>query len=110
MNKTALKIGERIKARRADLGISQRGLAEKADIFQSQISRYEKGEAEPTATVLMLLAQALETSADWLLGLSEIESFQTEGDLNSLERQALTLFRNNPPERQLAVIEILRLV
>lgn len=109
MNATAIKVGERIKARRTDLGISQRGLAEKAGIFQSQISRYEKGEAEPTATALLALAQALQTSADWLLGLSEVESFQKEEDLNALERQALTLFRVNSPERQRALIEILRL-
>lgn len=44
------------------------------------------------------------------IGLSEVESIQKEADLNALEQQALTLFRVNSPERQLAVIEILRLV
>lgn len=32
--------------------------------------KYEAGRREPSATVLMMMANALDVSADWLLGLS----------------------------------------
>lgn len=109
MNTLAAFFGTRLKTRRLKLGLSQTALATLAGIAQPQISRYENGEAEPNATAILALAQALQTSTDWLLGASEDETAIQMDDLNPMERQALTLFRVNSPERQRALIEILRL-
>ena len=48
-----------------DLGIKAGGVA------QTEISRYENGAYEPTLTRLRLLADALDVTADYLLGRSE---------------------------------------
>lgn len=109
MDSMATKIGERIKYRCTELGISQRLLAEKANIYQSQVSRYEQGEVEPTATALLALAQALHTSTDWLIGLVDEESTQKVGSLNPMEQQVLAFFRAKSPDRQPTILEILRL-
>lgn len=48
-----------ISQRRDALGISQRALAERADIQQSDICRYETGTSTPTLPSLYRLASAL---------------------------------------------------
>lgn len=62
-------VAERIRMRRAELGISQLALAFAVGTSPTQISRYERGENDPTGTVLIALSKALNTSADYLLGL-----------------------------------------
>lgn len=52
-------VREQLKARRGELGISQRALAERADIQQSDICRYETGTFTPTVGSLYKLASAL---------------------------------------------------
>lgn len=61
--------GLRIKERREALKMSQLALAYRISSTPTQIFRYEKGENDPTGRVLALLARALETSTDYLLGL-----------------------------------------
>ena len=62
-------IADRIKQRRNQLGISQLTLAYAINTSPTQISRYERGENDPTGMVLIALTKALNTSADYLLGL-----------------------------------------
>jgi len=99
---------QRVKSRREELGINQHGLAVMTEISQAQISRYEKGDSEPTATAIVALAQVLNTSTDWLLGVTAEHPQQTEG-LTELEARVLRFFRSKSPERQPIVAEIMRL-
>ncbi|NJO89065.1 MAG: helix-turn-helix transcriptional regulator [Chloroflexia bacterium] len=60
-------LGERIKSLRKEKGLSQSGLAEKAGISYAQLSRYEIKGSQPPAEVLKKLADALDTSVDFLI-------------------------------------------
>ena len=60
-------MGERIKQRRIELGISQDELSKKSGISRVQISNLERGECRNAhGNTMMALATALETTVDWL--------------------------------------------
>lgn len=52
---------------RKDLGLTQQGLADAADIHVTQIKRYESGSAQPTLEALVKLAKTLHVSLDELV-------------------------------------------
>jgi len=86
MSKTA----ERIKERRLHLDLSQLALAYKIGKSLTQVIRYEKGENDPTGKVLIALAQTLETTTDYLLGLvDDPEVHFSEPELNPEQRAAV---------------------
>lgn len=58
-------IGDRIGARRAELGLSQRELAEPG-ISYAHISRIESGARNPSMKALRKLAPKLQTTVAWL--------------------------------------------
>lgn len=61
MNDVALKtLGNRIRQRRRDLGWTQEGLADKAEIDRSYIGGVERGERNLTFTVLCQICAALD--------------------------------------------------
>ncbi len=49
-------------------GMSRKVLSELCGLSKNQISRYERGEREPTASVIIILAEVFGCSADDLLG------------------------------------------
>lgn len=53
------EVGEKLAQRRKELGLSQKELAEKADIPQSRISLIEKGKCNVTLETLKVLFDAL---------------------------------------------------
>ena len=57
--KRAYELGQAVRARRLELGMSQVELAERAGMTQSAVSRLESGGAVPTIGVLERLATAL---------------------------------------------------
>jgi transcriptional regulator with XRE-family HTH domain len=63
-----MSLGGRIKQIRQQKKMSQIELAEKADIYQKNISRYELDTSIPSATALKKIADALGVSTDYLLG------------------------------------------
>ncbi len=63
------KMGQRIKELRLESGMSQSELAAKIGVAQNTITQYEKGTAKASLEVLVNLAVALKTTADYLLGL-----------------------------------------
>ncbi len=60
-------IGQRIKNLRVKLNLTQKGLAEKIGMNYVQIGRYEKRGAVPSSDVLNKLADALNTTTDYLM-------------------------------------------
>lgn len=64
-------IADRIREARKNAGHTQASLAELIGIHYKNISRWEAGEYTPEVENLMLLAKALNVSADYLLGLSD---------------------------------------
>src|SRR5216684_2103246 len=65
------EIAERLKAGRKRLGLTQAGLAAKAQLGRSAVVHYEQGHAVPGAIELMKLARALELSPNVILSGSE---------------------------------------
>lgn len=64
--------GERIKARRKELGITADKVAEQIGVSRSTMFRYEKGEIEKIPiNNLVPIARALHTTVGYLMGWSD---------------------------------------
>lgn len=68
-----MSLGQRIRERRKELNLTQIELANAAGVHQRQISKYENDKNEPASLTLMALSKALNVSADWLLGITDIQ-------------------------------------
>lgn len=62
---------ERLTALIKSKGLSNKDLAKKANVTESAISYYTKGVRTPSGEVLIRIARALDTTADYLLGTTE---------------------------------------
>lgn len=104
--------GRRITDRRQRLKMSQEELADLAGTNQKQISRYERGENVPSAEMLISLARALETTADFLLGLTDDPSrpLRAASDLNPDEIQLVEIYRQKTPENRARMLEVARVL
>ncbi len=98
-------IGERIKSRRKQLGMTQKQLAELVNLSEGSISRYEHGKVEDaTMSKLRDFATHLHVDTSWLVGLCEATEFETriksilkkcEGLPNTALLKILTNIENN---------------
>jgi transcriptional regulator with XRE-family HTH domain len=101
MSKTAIRIRER----RQQLGLSQFALAQAIDKSLTQVTRYERGDNDPTGEVLIALAKVLETTTDYLLGLvDEPEGVIKESDLTPEERELLRSFRRDDIRKAMRIL------
>lgn len=57
---------------------TQTSLAEKTGLQRQTISLYVNGQSKPDTARLTLIAKALDVSADWLLGLTNIQTVDSE--------------------------------
>jgi transcriptional regulator with XRE-family HTH domain len=64
-----MSMGEVIKQRRNELGMSQAELAAAAGVDTRQIRRYEAGQQQPVLSVAVAIAQALKITVNELAGL-----------------------------------------
>ncbi len=80
---------DRLKQARATKNLSQNELATLVGVHVTNISRYERGENRPTTDVLTKLANALDTTADYLMSGSTSEA----ADSNISDKELLTLFK-----------------
>lgn len=72
---------KRLQERRNTLGLSQEGLAKKVKLQATAISHFETGGRKPSFDNLRNLADALETTVDYLMGRTESDSLvMTSGD------------------------------
>lgn len=89
-----MNYAERLKALRLECGMTQTELAKKSNLATSCIAMIELGRREPSANTLVCLSQALEVSADYLLGLEDdfgikVERQKKEPDTLSAEERRL---------------------
>ena len=70
-------VGERLKALRSSIGLSQKGLAAKLGISQSGVNRYENNQSEPPYKTLLIYADYFDVSLDYIYGRTD----QPEGKL-----------------------------
>ena len=73
-------LSKRIKKLRLENGLTQRQLAKMANTTPTSVSAYEKGQKTPSIEVLCNIANALETSVDWLCGNLESKGNYTPLD------------------------------
>ena len=73
-------LSKRIKKLRLENGLTQRQLERMANIAPSSVSGYENGQKTPSIEVLCNIANALETSVDWLCGNLESKGNYTPLD------------------------------
>ena len=66
-----MTLGERIRLKRCEHGLSMRELGERLGITVTAVSRYESGQREPSLDMLLRLADALGTTVSYLLGQDE---------------------------------------
>jgi len=68
-------LGERIKRARIKSGLSLDALAEKANhiVTKQAISQYEKGQKNPSSSVLIALANALEVGVEYFFRTTQVE-------------------------------------
>ncbi len=65
MNNAMRLIGQRLRRRRRELGLSQEAVAAPAGVSFQQLQKYESGYNHVTAARLWRLAQVLKTPVDW---------------------------------------------
>ncbi|MBT3193310.1 MAG: helix-turn-helix transcriptional regulator [Verrucomicrobia bacterium] len=66
------KLGEAIRVRRKELGLSQEGLAEVVDCHRNFVGRIERGEQNPTVDMLMRFSKALQCSVTDLFSEADL--------------------------------------
>ena len=91
-----MTIGERIKQRRMELGLSADQVAEKLNVDRTTIFRYERGAISKVPTdTLAKLAQVLYTSPTYLMGLSDKTGTMSNADnLYQIEIKKFPLLGN----------------
>lgn len=86
-----MTIGERIKAKREELGLSQLELAELSGYkSKTTISKLESGQRLPKQSQIKAISAALHVRPSWLMGWGEDEeetSYYTEAETASLAQQ-----------------------
>lgn len=89
-------IAKRIATLRKQRDLSQEELAELIGTSQRQISYYETAKNEPTAGVIMSLAIALNTTTDYLLGLTDDPErpIRSLSDLDDQEAKVVKAMRS----------------
>jgi transcriptional regulator with XRE-family HTH domain len=85
---------DRLKSLREQRGWSQRELSRQCGLGETAIGLYERGDAEPTAKHLRMMAETLAVSTDYLLGLSDYPTAQFgSSEINDDERAIIQAFR-----------------
>ncbi len=83
----------RLTTARERHGITQRELGRRLGLGINQISRYENGSTDPSTPILTAMAQELDVTTDYLLGLTDAPRGYSAGDLHPDERRVLDAFK-----------------
>jgi transcriptional regulator with XRE-family HTH domain len=87
---------DRLRETREQRGVSQRELGRLCGIAETMIHRYETGKTDPSASHLCLMAEKLEVSTDYLLGLTSQPRGQLgDTSLTPDEQEVVDILRRN---------------
>lgn len=85
-----MTLGERIKNRREELGLSQTELAERCGVkTPNAVSRWENDKTEPGLETIGLISQALHVSVEYLLALPNTSEEENPDNIYSEEEKSL---------------------
>lgn len=96
--------GKRLKLLRERWGYTQESLAELTGVSLRSITRYERGNAEANDETVARLAKALNTSTDYLLGLTDDPNPPTAAGLSEKELAVITAWRRGERIEAMRVI------
>lgn len=89
---------DRLRTVRQERNMTIEVLSGLAKIGVRMLARYEAGDSDPTADVIVRLSQSLGVSADYLLGLSDDKgSGYVERDLTPDEQDIIEAIRSRQP-------------
>lgn len=90
-------------------GLKQSELADHLGITQNQISKYERGESNPTMNTFVDIIRFFDTSADYLLGLTDVPD-PVPTDISPTEAEMLALLREYDEEAQRHLLEAFKAI
>lgn len=79
----------RLKGLRKKKGLSQAELAQLMGVHFAQVSRYERGETKPNSEAIAKLANALDTTVDFLVSGTSDDIIQNAG----LDKEIISRFK-----------------
>ena len=109
-----ITLGQRIKLRRKQVGLSQKSLSKAVGVSDSSISLWESDHTAPRGENLHELASALQCSPTWILFGDEDKTPDSPRQLNDPmqltenEMEMLRLYRVLPESEQLAQMHVLK--
>jgi transcriptional regulator with XRE-family HTH domain len=101
-----MTVGERIKEQRTQKKLTQTKLAMLVGLTYIQIGRYETGKSNPSADVLNRLAQALDTTTDFLMKGTEDEVVAAQLSDKELLKQFRQVEQLNAEDKNLVKVFI----
>lgn len=75
-----MQYNEALKRFKKTRGLNQKKISEVLKIPQPQYSRYERGERQLKAEQIITICKAFNVSADYLLGLSDIDKKYSDNE------------------------------
>lgn len=104
-----MTVGERIKQRRKELGISADKVAEKIGISRSSMFRYEKGDIEKMPMdVLVPIARVLNTTVGYLMGWDDEKEAPASNAESECQCEAMRYFEELSEDRKYEALNYLR--
>lgn len=101
--------GERIRARRKELGITADVLAEQIGVSRSTMFRYENGFIEKMPmNNLVPIARALHTTVGYLMGWDDEKEISTPGAEGGYESEIMRYYESLPEDRKVEALNYLR--
>lgn len=103
-------IGQRIRARRKDLELTQRSLAKALGISHVSVSQWERDDSDPTGKNLIALSDLLQCTPSWILfGDIEPDAPQPiKTELSEQQKELLSLFSALPESEKTRQLDELR--
>ena len=87
-------IGERLAEVRKDHGDTQKTLAEKLNVVYFTVSSWEQEKSEPNHDMLVKICRLYRVSADYLLGLSDMDPAYVRRKADNLSQEDRELLRD----------------
>ena len=101
-----MEIGERIKLKRLELGMTQQELAEKIGYHaKTAISKIESGERELRQSKIRPIAEALDTTVEYIMDWEEAEP-----QLDDLDKKIMEAYQSLPDNKKLALYDFLKTI
>ena len=104
-----MNVGERIQARRRQLGMTAEELADKIGKTRTTVSRYETGYIEKLpSSVLVPIAKALRTTPAYLMGWEEDDLPESRSEIMPEDQELLDAFHRLNDKQRKSVLALIK--